>query len=250
LDAINPNPKGNTMKQFLAFALLSLAMAFPAHAVDPNLKAQAIEPVVKINQNCSGTIITSEADADGKVKTQILTAKHCIKGKEGTFNIEVTDRGKPIYDKNVWYDLDRSDPKHDISVITLRDTETVYPAATIAAAELVELGDEVYVVGFPMAQVKTITHGMFTGYRIVEDRPHYRATAALTFGNSGGALFQKNGDGFELIGVTSMKARDSEFMNLFVPLQEIRDFLRIKPVDVVVRLPALPKLPSTPPIGE
>lgn len=237
------------MKTALA-VIAFLALTFPALAVDANLKTQAIEPVVKINQNCSGTIVSSEADATGKVKTQILTAKHCMKGKEGVLNIEFRDRGRPIRDVNVWYDLDRSSFKDDLSVVTLRDIETVYPAAIIANEERVELGTEVYVIGFPRATIKTLTRGLFSGYQIIDERPLYRATPAMTYGNSGGALFQKNGDNYELIGVTSMKYRDSEFMNLFVPLHEIQEFLRIKPVDVTITLPPLPSLPDSAPIGD
>ena len=229
-----------------AFFLLK----FPAFAAEPNLKTQALAPVVKINQSCSGTIISSEADKDGKVKTQILTAKHCIKGKYGQLNIETTERGRPIKDVNVWYDNDREDYKTDLAVVTLRDTETVYPVATIAAEELVELGDEVVVVGYPRALIKTVTRGLFSGYQVINDATVYRATAALTYGNSGGALFQKNGDNFELIGVTSMKYRDSEFMNMFVPLQEIQEFLRLKPTKVTVTLSPALELPKSPPIGE
>jgi S1-C subfamily serine protease len=231
-----------------AVTMMALAFAVPAFA--GGLKTQALDPVIKINQSCSGTIISSKANATGKVKTQILTAKHCMKGKEGQLNIEFTERGKPIKDVNVWYDKDREDYKSDLAVITLRDTETIYPTATIASDELVELGDEVVVVGFPKALIKTMTRGLFTGYQEIEGDPYYRATASVTGGNSGGALFQKNGDKFELIGVTSMKYRDSEFMNLFVPLQEIQEFLRIKPTSVTVTLPPLMDYPTTPPIGE
>lgn len=233
-----------------ALLMFLLALSIPVFAADANLKTQAIEPVVKINQSCSGTIISSDKDADGKVKTQILTVKHCIKGKEGQFNIEVTERGKPIKDVNVWYDNDREDYKTDLAVITLRDTETVYPVAIIANDELVELGDEVFVVGFPKALIKTVTRGLFSGYQELKGTTLYRATAPLTFGNSGGALFQKNGDDFELIGVTSMKYGDSEFMNMFVPLKEIQEFLRIKPTRVVVSIPPALTLPDSPPLGE
>jgi len=235
---------------FFALTMIALAFAIPAFAADTNLKTQAIAPVVKINQSCSGTIISSEADKDGKVKTQILTAKHCIKGKYGQLNIETTERGKPIKDVNVWYDNDREDYKTDLAVITLRDTETVYPVATIAGAEMVELGDEVVVVGYPRALIKTVTRGLFSGYQVIDDATLYRATAAMTYGNSGGALFQKNGETYELIGVTSMKYRDSEFMNLFVPLKEIQEFLRLKPTKVTVTLSPTFDLPASPPIGE
>lgn len=244
------------MKTLAILAVLAMCafayflLQFPALAAEPNLKAQALDPVIKINQSCSGTIISSEADKDGKGKTQILTAKHCMKGDEGQLNIEFTERGKPIKEINVWYDKDREDYKADLALITLRDAETVYPVAAIANEEAVELGDDVVVVGYPRALIKTVTFGVFTGYQVIDKNTYARATPPMTYGNSGGALFQKNGDAYELIGVTSMKYRDSEFMNLFVPLKEIQEFLRIKPTKVTVTLSPALELPKEAPIGD
>lgn len=235
---------------FVALTMIALAFAIPAFAADPNLKTQALAPVVKINQNCSGTIISSDADKDGKVKTQILTAKHCIKGDGGQLNIEFTERGKPIKDINVWYDNDRSDYKADLAVITLRDTETVYPVAIIANEEMVEAGDDVWVVGYPRGLSKTITEGLFTGYEMLGKETYVRATPGATGGNSGGALFQKNGDNYEQIGVTSGGFPDAPFMTYHVPLKEIQEFLRLKPTKVTVTLSPFMELPTTPPIGE
>lgn len=227
-----------------------LLLIFPTLAADPNLKTQALAPVVKINQNCSGTIISSEADKDGKVKTQILTAKHCIRGDGGQLNIETTERGKPIKDVNVWYDNDREDYKTDLAVITLRDTETVYPVAIIASEELAEAGDDVWVVGYPRGLSKTITEGLYTGYEMLGKETYVRATPGATGGNSGGALFQKNGDNYEQIGVTSRGFPDAPFMTYHVPLKEIQEFLRLKPTKVTVTLSPTMELPKTPPIGE
>ena len=235
---------------FFALTMIALAFAVPAFAADPNLKAQALAPVVKINQSCSGTIISSDTDKDGKVKTQILTAKHCINGDGGKLNIEITDRGKPIKDINVWYDNDRSDYKADLALITLRDTETVYPIATIANEELAEAGDDVWVVGYPRGLSKTITEGLYTGYEMIGKDTYVRATPGATGGNSGGALFQKNGDNYEQIGVTSRGFPDAPFMTYHVPLKEIQEFLRLKPTKVTVTLSPTFDLPKTPPIGE
>lgn len=236
---------------FLAMcAFATLLWMFPALAADPNLKTQALDPVIKINQNCSGTIISSAADKDGKVKTQILTAKHCIKGDGGQLNIEITERGKPIKDVNVWYDNDRSDYRSDLAVVTLRDTETVYPVAIIASEELVEAGDDVWVVGYPRGLSKTITEGLYTGYEMLGKETYVRATPGATGGNSGGALFQKNGDNYEQIGVTSRGFPDAPFMTYHVPLKEIQEFLRIKPTKVTVILSPALELPKSPPIGK
>jgi S1-C subfamily serine protease len=83
--------------------------------------------------------------------------------------------------------------------------------------------------------IRTITRGVFNEYQNIDPNNHkknndvyYRATASVNFGSSGGGLFQPVGEGYELIGITSMKVRGTDFMNLFVPLENIRDFLRLE----------------------
>lgn len=205
------------------------------------VNASELDAVVKIDQSCSGTIVSSEK-RNNEIETQILTAKHCVDKNGGQLNIEFTDRGKPVYDKNVYYDVLRKDFKSDLALITLRDNETVYPVIKIAEKLTVDFGDTVYAVGYPLGLIKTITNGTYNGYQYYKDHSYIRASAAVTFGNSGGALLQKNENGFEQIGVTSMKANGSEFLNFFVPLKEIREFLRLSETKAEIFLPPLPKL--------
>ena len=106
------------------------------------------------------------------------------------------------------------------------------------------------VVGYPRGLSKTITEGLFTGYEMLGKETYVRATPGATGGNSGGALFQKNGDNYEQIGVTSRGFPDAPFMTYHVPLKEIQEFLRLKPTKVTVTLSPTMELPKTPPIGE
>lgn len=236
---------------FCAAIMIGLALyVASASAADKSFKDQMLAPVVKLNGNCSGVIVKSEKTGD-KVKTTVLTAKHCVADEsEGVLNFEVTERGKPIYEKLVWYDVDRRDSKPDLATLFLRDTESVYPVAFVGEKTVAETGDEVHVVGYSLGKIQNVTRGLFTGYQYMDKQSYIQASPDATFGNSGGALFQKNGDRYELIGITSMRYRDNTFMGLFVPLEEIRAFLRMGASTVTVPLPPLPDLGDSGPSFE
>ena len=85
-----------------------------------------------------------------------------------------------------------------------------------------------WVIGYPLAVTRTITSGLFNGYQ-TDKFDGSSETTNMTNGNSGGMLAQFNDvtGNYELIGVSSMKYNRSEFMGLFVTLDDVREFLRL-----------------------
>jgi S1-C subfamily serine protease len=212
-------------------AFLAL-LALPAYAKPTQIKEQMVDPVVKIDEDCSGTNVKLK---DGKF---ILTAAHCTTDRGEGFvvaEIRTTDKDHKLLSyKKIFYDTVRFDSDKDLALLKVRDPEYDPPAATIAEKLLVDEGSNIWVIGYPLAVTRTITVGLFNGYQ--SDKFHgpkettkYRASANMTNGNSGGMLAQHNdaSGNYELIGVTSMKYNANEFMGLFVTLDDIRDFLRL-----------------------
>lgn len=233
------------MALFRWFAAVILIATFPAVAAASSLavQKQMMEPVVLLGNHCSGVIISSEREGGyGPVKTQILTAKHCIRGSDVvTIDIRDNETGALVSTLKQYYDVVRKGST-DLALIELRDKQNMYPTAKIADALEVGLGDKVWCVGFPFTFDKLITEGTFQmvtrGPMREDSNPENQtpnkfivATAPVAGGNSGGGLFQKNGGGFELIGVTSMSATRAGFpqLSFWVPLEDIQDFLQIKP---------------------
>lgn len=240
------------MRDFIMRIILLAFVAgfFPAaaSAADQRFKDQMLAPLVKINQDCSASIISSEKNADGKVTTQLLTAKHCVTD-EGVVNIEMfDDDGLLVESRNVWFDKDRVDYRADLGLLTLRDKTNVYPTVIIADHLVAEQGDRVWAVGFPFGETKSVTEGLFNGIQRVKFpdafNTFYRSTPPVSPGNSGGALFQKNGDNYEQIGVTSAGIPKIDHSGIFVRLNEIQKFLRIKPVVIEISIPATMTLPE------
>src|SRR5690606_9549034 len=95
-----------------------------------------------------------------------------------------------------------------------------------------KIGDDVLVVGYPLGLNLTVTKGTFVGYETLNwprsGTEFLRATPDIAPGDSGGLLIKINGDGsLEQIGVTAAGVRGFTFMNLFIGVDEIRDYLKI-----------------------
>lgn len=209
------------------------AFAFAASAVFANaasqIKTEIIDPVVKINENCSASWVKLAAGY------RLLTANHCVSGDREGFvvdEIRNTKDHKLLSYRQLMFDVERTDGKSDLALLKVRD-ETYVPAATVTIAEklFLEEGDDVFIVGYPHAMTRTVTKGLFNGFQTIDDmnRTFYRSSANATGGNSGGAVAQFNPETFkyEQIGVTDMKYNDNEFMTLITTLEDIRSFLRL-----------------------
>lgn len=88
-------------------------------------------------------------------------------------------------------------PTRDLAIISCVMDEKVVVATPVS--DNIELGQEVYSVGYPMGANLSITTGFITDLRVEQDR--YVSTAPSFFGNSGGAIFDKETG--NLIGILS-----------------------------------------------
>lgn len=215
----------------VAFAAL---IALPAFAAPAKLKEQMVDPVYKIS-NGNG-LCSASAIKLGK-EDFLLTAAHCVDSSSYQYIVaEVRDDTpdhKLITASQIFYDVIRSDTKKDLALVKVRDPFFKPLTAVIADKLLVDEGSDIWVVGYPLGATRTITKGMFNEKETQDFgngmQTKYRASANMTNGNSGGMLAQFNDitGNYELIGVSSMKYNHSEFMGLFVTLDDIREFLRL-----------------------
>lgn len=241
------------MIKIISAALVSLfLMGSAAHAVPSSeikqVTEQMLSPSVQLNRNCSGTIVYSgESDIPGENVTYILTAKHCVPDATVTQEVFI-----PTYQSNkivkeelytgkveklYWY--------HDLAVVVLFDTETVFENIADVAETGVELfeGEDIWTVGYSRGMTRTISDGLFgnrqniTVETLKPNVEFFRATSPIAGGNSGGALFHKDAEtgGYTLIGVTSAGMVGHDFINFYVPIEEINTFLKtILPKERVV----------------
>ena len=163
--------------------------------------------------NGSGVIIS----ADG----YIITNNHVVEGAE---EINVILRNGDEYTA----ELVGTDSKTDIAIIKIDATDLSY--AKIGNSDNALVGDFVMAIGNPLGKLGgTVTYGYISALEreiTIEGKNMnlMQVDAAVNPGNSGGGLFNANG---ELIGIVSAKSTgyDVEGLGFAIPINDISDVI-------------------------
>ena len=159
----------------------------------------------------SGVIISSDG--------YILTCAHVV---DGASNITVT-----INDKDYTATLVGEDTTSDIAVIKI-DANGLTPA-TVGDSDGLKVGQSVMAVGNPLGELGgTVTGGMISalnrsvtiqGSSSVNTMSLIQMDASVSPGNSGGGLFNMNG---ELVGIVNAKSSssDAEGLGFAIPIND------------------------------
>ena len=159
----------------------------------------------------SGVIISSDG--------YILTCAHVV---DGASNITVT-----INDKDYTATLVGEDTTSDIAVIKI-DADGLTPA-TVGDSDGLKVGQSVMAVGNPLGELGgTVTGGMISalnrsvtiqGSSSVNTMSLIQMDASVSPGNSGGGLFNMNG---ELVGIVNAKSSssDAEGLGFAIPIND------------------------------
>lgn len=152
----------------------------------------------------------------------ILTAQHVVTPRLGNV-VSIRMRDKLIYAGEVL----KEDPEVDLALIRVRKWEKTYLSIVKLADEEPRVKDRVFAVGHPLGTHWTITEGVVSNTDVYS---YIMTTATVTFGNSGGALFNIDGD---VIGICSkMPAYSANVpessMGLAIRLGVIKEFLEVK----------------------
>ena len=124
----------------------------------------------------------------------------------------------------------RSNPGRDVALLKLEKSFTAQPLQINAGA--VNLGEEIYVVGTPLDEQLSfsISRGIISARRVLDQRSFYQTDAAVNPGNSGGPVF--NGPG-NVIGITvaGIFTSDggSKNINYVIPIMDVLKALNIEP---------------------
>jgi hypothetical protein len=133
--------------------------------------------------NCSGTIVQNKKGQ----KLQVLTACHCP--SEDTPTLVTTQ-----YDKQVrLMTVIRKDEITDLALLESTNNEkSDGPFVKIASNEPL-IGSDVWAIGNPSGTERVVTSGNLSKHQVYHSVMHYRFTAPISFGSSGGGLFDSHG---------------------------------------------------------
>lgn len=112
----------------------------------------------------------------------------------------------------------RVDPLRDVALIKT-EPPGVYPMAVRATDP--GIGEDVYALGSPLGDAfnSSLTRGILSGYRTINNLRFLQSDVAILPGNSGGALLDKSG---QVIGITvaGLGAKGLAGMNFFIPIED------------------------------
>lgn len=94
------------------------------------------------------------------------------------------------------------------------------PPVRIGKTETLRVGSRVYAVGAPMGLELTLSEGIVSSLRMIEDCRYIQTTAPISPGSSGGGLYDEHG---RLVGLTTFLVRDSQNLNFALPVEWIHD---------------------------
>ena len=122
--------------------------------------------------------------------------------------------------------------EHRTSTVFLDDTgrdiafisspNPAYKPVKLGDSDALSLGQSVVTIGSPSGLLNSISTGIVSGFREINGYKYIQMTAAISPGNSGGGLFNMDG---ELVGITVAKIIDGENLNLAIPINDVKPYL-------------------------
>ena len=211
------------MKKLICI-LLVLCLSIPVIAQQNGLEIQS-QPVLNYIENISDSVVDVHGWKDGSAVYKkygagvaikddtILTCEHVISDCVQQVVIVTDEKESATY---LFAKKIRSDSRKDYAVLKVNDFKIT--PARIGNPDKLRRGDRIYTVGNPEGYSKTMSEGIFSGYKKINGQRYLQFTAPIYFGSSGGGLFNENG---ELVGIVARMAEKASSIGFAVPINEI-----------------------------
>ena len=122
-----------------------------------------------------------------------------------------------------------TDKENDLVVLKVKARDM--PVVKLGVIGKANIGEHVYVISSPVGFENTISDGLLSGIRkIDEKREILQITAPISPGSSGGPVFNRNG---EVIGVVTMLIKEAQNLNFAMPVELIKDKISSKMVTAI-----------------
>jgi len=132
------------------------------------------------------------------------------------------------------------DKDHDVAIIKAHGND--FRTVRLGDSDRLQVGQEVVAIGNPLSLESTVSSGILSGIRTVEEGGGkvLQITAPLSPGSSGGPLFDMAGD---VVGVTTAQLKAGQNLNFAIPINDVKRLLHTGFVNVR----PLPDEPQAPP---
>jgi S1-C subfamily serine protease len=112
-----------------------------------------------------------------------------------------------------------SDKARDVAVIKAHGES--FRALKLGDSGRLEVGEEVVAIGNPLSLESTVSNGIISGFRTVEELggKFLQVTTPISPGSSGGPLFNMAG---EVVGITTFYLKGGENLNFAIPINDVK----------------------------
>jgi hypothetical protein len=114
------------------------------------------------------------------------------------------------------------DKTRDVAVIKAHGDD--FRTLPLGNSDQVQVGEELVAIGNPLFLESTVSNGIVSGIRTVEDDTNkfLQITTPISPGSSGGPLFNMVGD---VIGITTLYLKGGENLNFAIPINDVKPLL-------------------------
>jgi V8-like Glu-specific endopeptidase len=114
------------------------------------------------------------------------------------------------------------DKTRDIAVIKAHGEN--FRTVTLGDSDGIQVGEEVVAIGNPLSLESTVSNGIVSGVRTVEEEggKFLQVTAPISPGSSGGPLFDMAG---KVVGITTLYIKGGENLNFAVPINDAKGLI-------------------------
>lgn len=146
----------------------------------------------------------------------ILTNDHVIKGGS-YFEVRIEDDER-IYET---YEVIKYNPHLDLAII--RIPRALNPLELYDGRETLVRGQKVVAIGSPLGLFNSVSDGIISGFRNIDNVDMIQFSAPISPGSSGGAVLNMYG---EVIGISTAGFAEGQNINLAVPYDALYNFAK------------------------
>jgi len=212
----------NKIAALLLLVTAMLAQNAPSTSKSPDLGIPAISRVA------NGSVVSIVvSDKDGHPVAQgsgfliskdgrIVTNYHVIKNGSSAV-IKLPDGAFFAVDGVL-----ASDRNRDVAIIKAHGNN--FRMLTLGDSDRLQVGEEVVAIGSPLSLKSTVSNGIISGIRTVEEEggKFLQITVPISPGSSGGPLFNMAG---KVVGITTSHLKGGENLNFAIPINDVKPML-------------------------
>src|SRR5271166_1430693 len=211
------------MVRHMAAVLLLVAAMSAQNAPSTNKGARLDIPA--ISREANGSIVSIVmSDKDGhpiaqgsgfliSKDGQVVTNYHVIKNGSSAV-IKFPDGAFFVVDGVLASNKDR-----DVAIIKAHGND--FRALTLGDSDRLQVGEEVVAIGSPLSLESTVSNGIVSAIRTVEDEggKFLQITVPISPGSSGGPLFNMAG---QVVGITTSHLVGGQNLNFAIPIDDVK----------------------------